>query len=214
MTRPKTQSKIEQSPQFVKIVKLYREHKDTLSKKDIFTTHIQPLDASLQYHQFIRLTVKLDGQVATEATKVIAGYVDGEVNTAKMRQELYLKALQLGDQSLTSTLELWEKHPEKISSRQLRDFFKMYGEMEKVRQTDKMIDLKKQEQDFEQKFKPAGMFANIWVEALHLATAGGITDEDVKLLNNTMTSIFARMEERNNQKSDFQIPSQNVQNPI
>jgi len=214
MTSQLHQSKIEQSPHFEKIVEFYRTHKNTLSKKEIFDTYIQPLDPALRYHQFIRLTVKLESAVAVEASQVITHYVDGEVNTAKIRQELYLKALQLGDQSLTSTLELWEKHPEKISSRQLRDFFKMYGEMEKVRQTDKMIDLKKQEQDFEQKFKPAGMFANIWVEALHLATAGGITDEDVKLLNNTMTSIFARMEERNNQKSDFQIPSQNVQNPI
>ena len=90
----------------------------------------------------------------------------------------------------------------------------MYGEMEKVRQNDQVIDLKKREQEYEQKFKPAGMFANIWVEALHLATAGGITDEDVKLLNNTMTSIFARMEERNNQKSDFQISSQEVSSPL
>src|SRR3989338_4010850 len=196
MTRPKTQSKIEQSPQFVKIVKLYREHKDTLSKKDIFTTHIQPLDSSLQYHQFIRLTVKIDGQVATEATKVIAQYVDGEVNTAKIRQELYLKALQLGDQSLTSTLELWEKHPERITSKQLRDFFKMYGDMEKVRQTDQAIDLKRQEQDYEQKFKPAGMYANLWVDALRWATSGKMTADDIKVLDAAVTPFFARLEER------------------
>ena len=193
-------------------MKLYREHKDTLSKKDIFTTHIQPLDSSLQYHQFIRLTVKLDGQVATEATKVIAGYVDGEVNTAKMRQELYLKALQLGDQSLTSTLELWEEHPEKITSKQLRDFFKMYSEMEKVRQTDQVIDLKKQEQEYEQKFKPAGMFANIWVDALHWATAGKITNEDIKILNDAVTPFFERLKERSKSvQSDFKISPQLVE---
>src|SRR3989344_2383256 len=159
MTRPKTQSKIEQSPQFVKIV-------------------------------------KLDWQVATEATKVIAGYVDGEVNTAKMRQELYLKALQLGDQSLTSTLELWEEHPEKITSKQLRDFFKMYSEMEKVRQTDQVIDLKKQEQEYEQKFKPAGMYANLWLDIFRWATSGEITYEDIELLKQAENSIAARIDER------------------
>ena len=111
MTLQKQQSKIEQSPHFAKIVELYRTHKDTLSKKEIFNTYIQPLDSSLHYHQFIRLTVKLGGEVAENAGTVIAQYVEGEVNTAKIRQELYLKALQLGDQSLTTTLELWEKHP-------------------------------------------------------------------------------------------------------
>ena len=99
----------------------------------------RPLNPSLRYHQFIRLTVKLDRQVTVESSKVIATYIDDAVNNAKMRQELYLKALQLGDQSLTSTLELWEKHPEKITSKQLRDFFKMYKEMEQVRQNDEVI---------------------------------------------------------------------------
>lgn len=203
---------MEQSRHFEKIVELYRTHKGILSKKEIFTTYIQPLNASLQYHQFIRLTVKLDGQVATEATKVTAGYVDGEVNTAKMRQELYLKALQLGDQSLTSTLELWEEHPEKITSKQLRDFFKMYSEMEKVRQTDQVIDLKKQEQEYEQKFKPAGMFANIWVDALHWATAGKITNEDIKILDDAVTPFFERLKERRkNAQSDFEISPQLVE---
>jgi len=126
MILQKQHSKIEQSPHFQKIVELYREHKGTLSKKAIFNTLIAPLDPSLHYHQFIRLTVKLDETVATESSKVTATYIDGTVNTAKMRQELYLKALQLGDQSLTSTLELWERQPEKITSKQLRDFFKMY----------------------------------------------------------------------------------------
>ena len=117
MTPSKQQSKIEQSPHFQRIVELYREHKDAFSKKGIFKTYIEPLDPSLRYHQFVRLTVKLNGQAAMESGKVIAQYVEGEVNTAKMRQELYLKALQLGDQSLTSTLELWEKHPERITSK-------------------------------------------------------------------------------------------------
>lgn len=133
MTPPKQSSKIEQSPHFQKIVELYREHKNTLSKKAVFNTYIQSLDSSLRYHQFVRLSVKLDGEAAVETRKIVAHYIDGEVSTAKMRQELYLKALQLGDQSLTSTLELWEKQPEKITSKQLRDFFKMYKEMEQVR---------------------------------------------------------------------------------
>ncbi len=196
MTPSKTQSKIEQSPHFERIVELYRARKDTLSKKDIFNTYVQLLDSSLQYHQFIRLTVKLDGQVAKETTKVITQYVDGEVNTAKMRQELYLKALQLGDQSLTSTLELWEEHPERITSKQLRDFFKMYGDMEKVRQTDQTIDLKKQEQNYEQKFKPAGMFANIWVDLFGWATAGGLTDEDMQILEQAENAIEERIRAR------------------
>ncbi len=98
MTLSKQHSKIEQSPHFQKIVELYREYKTILSKKDIFNTHIAPLDPSLRYHQFIRLTVKLDESIAAESSKVIATYIDGTVNTAKMRQELYLKALQLGDQ--------------------------------------------------------------------------------------------------------------------
>ena len=214
MTPQKQQSKIEQSPHFDKIVELYRTHKGTLSKKDIFGTYIQPLDASLQYHQFIRLTVKLDGQVAKEATTVIAQYVDGEVNTAKIRQELYLKALQLGDQSLTSTLELWEKSPEKITSKQLRDFFKMYGDMEKVRQADQAIDLKRQEQDYEQKFKPAGMYANLWVDALRWATSGKMTADDIKVLDAAVTPFFARLQERyeaqQGQGGDFQNQPQPV----
>ena len=214
MTPTKTQSKIEQSPQFTQIVELYREHKGTRSKKDIFTAYIHPLDSSLHYHQFIRLTVKLDGQVAVETTKVIAQYVDGEVNTAKMRQELYLKALQLGDQSLTSTLELWEEHPEKITSKQLRDFFKMYGDMEKVRQADQIIDLKQREQEYEQKFKPAGMYANIWVELFSWATAGKITDDDMKLLDTAVTPFFDRLMERSKvaqaREGDFQISPQLV----
>lgn len=207
MTPTKTQSKIEQSPHFEQIVELYRTHKGKLSKKEIFNAYVLSLDSSLQYHQFIRLTVKLDGQVVKENGQVIAQYVASEVNTAKIRQELYLKALQLGDQSLTSTLELWEKRPEQITSRQLRDFFKMYSEMEKVRQTDTVIDLKKQEQFYEQKFKPAGMFADIWVKALRWATAGGMTQEDIKMLNTAVTPFFDMLQERRNQRhqgADFQ----------
>lgn len=189
MTTQKQQSKIEQSTSFQKIVELYAQHKSALSKKQIFDGYIQSLDPSLRYHQFIRLTVKLDSVAAADSGKVIASYVESEVNTAKIRQELYLKALQLGDQSLTSTLELWEKHPEQISSKQLRDFFKMYGEMEKVRQTDQMIDIKKQEQNFEQKFKPAGMFADIWIQMFRLTAAGKMTAEDIAVLRQTLTPI-------------------------
>ena len=196
MTPLKQLSKIEQSLHFQRIVELYREHKSTLSKKEIFNTHIATLDPSLRYHQFIRLTVKLDESVVAESSKVIATYIDGNVNTAKMRQELYLKALQLGDQSLTSTLELWEKQPEKISSKQLRDFFKMYSEMEKVRQTDSVIDLKKQQQEYEEKFKPAGMFANIWVGLLRWSTAGKLTQEDFEILRNAEQAIVARINAR------------------
>lgn len=207
MTSQLHQSKIEQSPHFQKIVELYRTHKDTLSKKEIFNAYIQPLDPSLRYHQFVRLTVKLDGVVAVETGKVIAHYVDGEVNTAKIRQELYLKALQLGDQSLTSTLELWEKHPEKISSRQLRDFFKMYGDMEKVRQTDQVIDLKKQEQVYEQKFKPAGMYADLWLKLFRWSATGNVTEEDLKMLDIAVTPFFDMWQERYNKRhqgGDFQ----------
>jgi hypothetical protein len=214
MTVTKTQSKIEQSPHFEKIVELYRTHNDSLSKKEIFTTYIQPLDNALQYHQFIRLTVKLNGRVAKDSTKVIAEYVDGEVNTTRMRQELYLKALQLGDQSLTSTLELWENHPEKITSKQLRDFFKMYGEMEKVRQTDQMIDLKKQEQEFEQKFKPAGLFADQWLKLYRWAHAGGITKEEMAMFQAAVNPIWERIENRYKQRqqgADFQNKTQVVE---
>ncbi|TSC62017.1 MAG: hypothetical protein G01um101448_396 [Parcubacteria group bacterium Gr01-1014_48] len=149
-----------------------------------------------------------------ESGQVIAQYVTSEVNTAKIRQELYLKALQLGDQSLTSTLELWEKQPEKITSRQLRDFFKMYSEMEKVRQTDTVIDLKKQEQLYEQKFKPAGMFADVWVKALRWATAGGMTQEDIKMLDAAVTPFFDMLKERYDKRqhgSDFQNQTQLVE---
>ncbi len=191
MTPSKQHSKIEQSPHFQKIVELYREHKGALSKKEIFDSHITPLDHSLRYHQFIRLTVKLDESVVVESSKVIATYIDGTVNTAKMRQELYLKALQLGDQSLTSTLELWEKQPEKITSKQLRDFFRMYKEMEQVRQNDEVIDLKKKEQEFEEKFKPAGMYAHLWIQLFRQSTAGIIQPAEFQILRDAVTKIEA-----------------------
>jgi len=191
MTPPKQLSKIEQSPHFQRIVELYRERKDKLSKKEIFNTHITPLDPSLRYHQFIRLTVKLDESVAAESSKVIATYIDGSVNTAKMRQELYLKALQLGDQSLTSTLELWGKQPEKITSKQLRDFFRMYKEMEQVRQNDEVIDLKKKEQEFEEKFKPAGMYAHLWIQLFRQSTAGIIQPAELQILQDAVAKIEA-----------------------
>lgn len=208
MTSTKTQSKIEQSPHFGQITELYRKHKGTLSKKEIFNTYVLPLDSSLQYHQFIRLTVKLDGQVVKESSQVISQYVAGEVNTAKIRQELYLKALQLGDQSLTSTLELWEKQPERITSKQLRDFFKMYSEMEKVRQTDQVIDLKREEQEYEQKFKTAGMYANIWVELFRWSTAGKLTEEDLQIIKQAEQVIVARIQAR---KADLQNQTQVVE---
>lgn len=198
MTPAKQLSKIEQSPHFQRIVELYHEHKAALSKKAIFSTYIKSLDPSLRYHQFVRLTVKLDKEVTTEVSKVIATYIDGEVNTAKMRQELYLKALQLGDQSLTSTLELWEKHPERITSKQLRDFFKMYKEMEQVRQTDDLIDLKKKEQEFEEKFKPAGMYADLWVKMFRWSTTQYMTAEDIKIFSAAITPFFDMLTERHN----------------
>lgn len=214
MTSSKQLSKIEQSPHFQQIVELYRAHKNNLSKKEIFKAHIEPLDPSLRYHQFIRLTVKLDEQVTVETSKVMAHYVDGEVNTARIRQELYMKALQLGDQSLTSTLELWEKSPERITSKQLRDFFKMYSEMEKVRQADQVIDLKRKEQEYEQKFKPAGMFADIWVKMFRWSTTQYLTQEDIKLLDTAVTPFFDMLHERyikRQQGADFQNRTQVVE---
>ena len=195
MTPQKQQSKIEQSPHFQNIVEFYRQYEGKLPKKEIFNQYIQPLDPSLQYHQFIRLTLKLPRQGTAEGGRTVVMGED-EVSTAKIRQELYLKALQLGDQSLTSTLELWEKHPEKITSRQLRDFFKMYSEMEKVRQADEVIDLKKKEQEFEEKFKTAGMYANIWVGLFRWSTAGKLTQEDLDILRNAERTIVTRIHER------------------
>jgi hypothetical protein len=190
MTPLKPQSKIEQSPYFQRIVELYREHEHQLSKKEIFNRYIQALDPSLRYHQFIRLTLKLARQETGEGGRAVI-MTSGEVNTAKVRQELYLKALQLGDQSLTSTLELWEKQPEKITSRQLRDFFKMYKEMEQVRQADEVIDLKKKEQEFEQKFKPAGLYAHLWVQLFRQSCAGRIQPAEVQILRDAVSKIEA-----------------------
>lgn len=207
MTPLKQQSKIEQSPHFQNIVELYRQYEGKLLKKEIFNRYIQPLDQALQYHQFIRLTLKLARQGAVEGGRAVI-MTDGEVNTAKIRQELYLKALQLGDQSLTSTLELWEKHPEQITSRQLRDFFKMYKEMEQVRQADEVIDLKKKEQEFEEKFKPAGMYADIWVGMLRWSLAGKLTQEDLKMLRNVERTIVVRIQER---RANFQNQPQLVE---
>lgn len=206
MTPQSQHSKIEQSPHFQRIVERYREHKGTLSKKEIFNTHIQPLDPLLHYHQFIRLTLKLDKPVAVEASKITAQYVvDGEISTAKMRQELYLKALQLGDQSLTSTLELWERQPEKITSKQLRDFFRMYKEMEQVRQADEIIDLKKKEQEYEQKFKPAGMFANMWIELFKHYWSGRVTKEESEIFEQAIDNAYALINAARQQEREKQL---------
>lgn len=72
----------------------------------------------------------------------------------------------------------------------------MYKEMEQVRQADEVIDLKKKEQEFEQKFKPAGMFANIWVQMFRMSTAGRLTSEDLDILRQAQATIVDRMNER------------------
>ena len=92
--------------------------------------------------------------------------------------------------------------------------------MEQVRQADEVMDLKKKEQEYEEKFKPAGMFADIWVKALRWGTAGGVTSEDIEVLDAAITPFFDRLQERYDSRhrgSDFEnqpqleavIPAQN-----
>ena len=72
----------------------------------------------------------------------------------------------------------------------------MYKEMEQVRQADEVIDLKKKEREFEEKFKTAGMYANIWVALFRWSTAGKLTQEDLDILRNAERTIVSRIQER------------------
>lgn len=115
MTPSKQSSKIEQSLHFQRIVELYREHKGTLSKKAIFNTYIQPLDPSLRYHQFIRLTVKLDGQVIPTVSKAIA-HIDeavGKLTVSEKFKEWAIKYLHEIRQTQAQTHEAALKNSER-----------------------------------------------------------------------------------------------------
>jgi len=63
--------------------------------------------------------------------------------------------------------------------------------MEQVRQNHEVIDLKKKEQEFEEKFKPAGMYAHLWIQLFRQSTAGVIQPAELQILRDAVAKIEA-----------------------